>query len=279
MRSLFAVVAASLALLAALALPGASWAVGPSLPALQNTDITSPSSAVSYRPERAASATRVQKRARGRMVGSLTLPGGWGIQLATIGGALTGLSPNGRVLVLGDNVQPTGLLRARSRFAVVDTTTLTLRKTISLRGDFSVDALSPDGSLLYLIHHVSGQDVTKYQVQAYDLRAGLLIPGVVADKSQAGWTMAGYPVARVASRSGAWVYTLYRQNDNYPFIHALDTAHRTAICVGLPAHWTTENAWIDSARLVLHGTLLLVEKRSGEVRYRLDTTNFQLSLP
>ena len=75
-------------------------------------------------------------------------------QLATLHGTLSGLSPNGRVLVLTDNVQPTGSLRARSRFAVIDTRTLTVTATITLHGDFSVDALSPQGEMLYLIHHI-----------------------------------------------------------------------------------------------------------------------------
>ena len=48
------------------------------------------------------------------------------------------------MLVLSDNVQSSGSLRAQSRFAVVDTRTLAVEKEITLRGDFSVDALSPE---------------------------------------------------------------------------------------------------------------------------------------
>ena len=179
---------------------------------------------------------------------TLTLPGGWGIQLATLDGALTGLSPNGRVLVLSDNVQPNGSLCVRSRFAVINTHTLTLEHRRSACAATSpVDALSPNAELLYLIHHLPQADASKYQVQAYDLPAGRLLPGVIADKRQAGWMMAGYPVTRTTSASGGWVYTLYRQDNNYPFIHALDTVHHTAVCVGLPANWTTDNLDLDRA--------------------------------
>ena len=57
---------------------------------------------------------------------------------------------------------------------------------------------SPDGRWLYLIHHVVSTD-NRYQVKAYDLKAGRLLPGAIADKRQAGWLMTGYPVARVTS--------------------------------------------------------------------------------
>ena len=58
-----------------------------------------------------------------------------------------GLSPNGRILVLSDNVNSDGTLRDRSRFAVVDTRTLAIVRTIALRGDYSFDALSPGRTL------------------------------------------------------------------------------------------------------------------------------------
>ncbi len=88
-------------------------------------------------------------------------------------------------------------------------------------------------------------------MKAYDLKAGELVPGVIADKSQAGWLMAGYPVARATSTGGRWVYTLYQQPDNYPFVHALDTVSRTAICIGLPWEWATAGASGEIGRATL----------------------------
>jgi hypothetical protein len=183
------------------------------------------------------------------------------------------------VLVLSDNVQPGGALRSRSRFAVVDTRTLKLEQEITLRGDFSVDALSPSGDLLYLIHHVSRADISKYQVQAYDLQARRLLPGVIADKRQSGWVMAGFPVARVATHDGGWVYTLYRQDHNYPFIHALDTVDHVAVCVGLPAKWVTDNPWISTAHFKLSAGKLEVKTAGGDTRFILDTKTFRVTTP
>lgn len=277
-RSFAAPVLVAAAVVGALALARVSLAVGPSLPALdQGASIAGPDG-IAYTARLADSATVVQVRAHGRALRSLTIDGRFGIQLATLGGSVTGLSPNGRVLVLSDNVDPTGSLRARSRFAIVDTRRMSVERLVELRGDFSVDALSPRGDVLYLIHHVSRSDATKYQVRAYDLRTNRLLPGVIADKSQAGWVMAGYPTARVAAQSGRWVYTLYRQDDNYPFVHALDTVHHTAVCVGIPADWTNAT-WIEGARLRLDAGKLRIETRAGKTRFLIDTRTFRVSAP
>jgi hypothetical protein len=268
-----------LAALAGLALVQTAGAVGPSLPALDTAAGIGAADGTSYVARLAGSTTRLQAKAEGRVLRTASLPGRWGIQMATLGGTLTGLSPNGAVLVLSDNVQPGGALRTSSHFAVVGTRKLALRDEIALRGDYSVDALSPDGTLLYLIHHLAVANATKYQVVAYDLKAGRLLPGVIADKRQAGWLMSGYPMARAVTADGGWVYTLYRPDGNYPFIHALDTVHHTAVCIGLPASWTTDGNWVETARLELGSDGLQVQTKDGKVRFLLDTTTFRLTTP
>ncbi len=119
---------------------------------------------------------------------------------------------------------------------------------------------------------------TNYQVQAYDVAAGHLLPGVIADKRQAGWVMSGYPVAWAETGDGGWVYTLYRQDDNYPFVHALDTVHRRAVCIGLPVDWTTAG-WISTARLALVEGKLEIRTTAGSTRLLLDTATFAVSKP
>jgi hypothetical protein len=264
----------TVAAVAALAFAGAAAAVGPDLPALQRATLATGSAR--YVVRSTASGTAVRKVVDGRIVARTIVPGGWGVQLVTYRGDLTGLSGNGRTLVLSDNIEPNGRLRSSSKFAVLDTRSLTVTRTIALHGDYGVDALSPSGDVLYLIHHVSNADVTRYQVQAYDLAAGRLLPGVIADKHQAGWVMAGNPVARAATAGGRWVYTLYQQSNNYPFVHALDAAHRTAICVGLPVDWT--KPWLSSAKLVLDGEKLKVMS-GGRTRVVVDTSTFAVSRP
>jgi DNA-binding beta-propeller fold protein YncE len=276
MRRAPAVFVVVLSILAALVLARASSAVGPTLVALRNTMISAPGAKVGYVARDDGLSTRLQARVNGNVVRTLVLPGRFGVQLATLDGGLAGITPNGRELVLSDNVNPTGELRSRSRFAVVDTSAMKLMRDIALPGEFSVDTLSPDGRYLYLINHVSDANVTKYQVRAYDLRSGRLLKGTIADKRQSGWVMAGYPVTRAATPDGAWVFTLYRQDNNYPFVHALDTVHHRAVCVGLPAKWN-QDGWISTARLELSRGKLEVQTQSGETKFVLDTTTFQLT--
>jgi hypothetical protein len=278
MRRAPAVFVVAFSILAALVLARASSAVGPTLVALRNTMISAPGAEIGYVARGDGQSTRLQALVAGEVTRTLVLPGRFGVQLATFDGGLTGITPDGRLLVLSDNVNPTGELRSRSRFAVVDTRAMKLARDITLPGEFSVDALSPNGRFLYLISHVSHADFTKYQVRAYDLRAGRLLKGTIADKRQSGWVMAGYPVTRAATTDGAWVYTLYRQDNNYPFVHALDTVHRTAVCIGLPAKWN-QDSWISSARLELNAGRLEVQTQSGETKFVLDTATFQLTTP
>lgn len=258
----------------------AAAGVGPSLPALEGgTGVESMSGNVHYVTRLSAAGTTLTAfDGDGRAIRSAEIAGSWGIPLVTLNGGAGGLSPDGRVLVLSDNTSPGGSLRARSGFAVVDTATLALKGTIHLHGEFSFDALSPQGSTLYLIQHVSQTNVTEYKVRAYDLKAGRLLAHVIADKRQKGWIMNGFPVNRAASANGRWVYTLYQQGDNYPFIHALDTVDRTAVCIGLPWDWAKSGDAIARATLELDGGKLRISGGGhSTTRFVLDTQTFRIA--
>jgi hypothetical protein len=263
-------IAASFALLVTAAAAG----VGPSLPDVNGVVSIAE---VSYVASAHGSSTMLSKRVEGKVVARTTLPGDWGVPMLTIGGAKGGLSPDGRTLVLGSNVHPDGRLRAGSGFAVLSTRDLRLTRTISLRGDYSFDALSPAGRWLYLIHHLQSASGLRYQVKAYDLRAGKLMPGLIADKRQAGWLMQGYPVDRATSSNRRWVYTFYEQSNNYPFVHALDTVTRTAVCIGIPWKWAGpgQTAAISGAKLALAGQELVIT--GGEDAFTLDTKTFRVT--
>jgi hypothetical protein len=265
-------IAVSFALFTATAAAG----FGPSLP---NVNGSVSVAEVSYVTSAEGTHTTLSKRVEGKIVAFTTLPGDWGVPLVTISGAKGGLSLDGRTLVLGNNVHPDGQLRAASGLAVIATRDLRLVRTISLRGDYSFDALSPQGRWLYLIHHLQNASGLRYQVKAYDLRAGKLLPGVIADKRQAGWLMQGYPVDRATSANGRWVYTFYEQANNYPFVHALDTVSRTAVCIGIPWKWAGEAQAmaIGSAKLTLDGHELRIA--GGKDAFMLDTKTFRVSEP
>src|SRR3954451_16358788 len=65
----------------------------------------------------------------------------------------SGMSSDGRTLVL---IRPrTTLGQKRTRLVVVDPVRLVVKRRIVLGGDFSFDAISPDGAKLYLVNYLA----------------------------------------------------------------------------------------------------------------------------
>jgi len=200
------------------------------------------------------------------------LAGGWGIPFVTYNGTTGGLARNGRALVLGESAFGGGL-RSRSTFAVVDPKTFGYQ-TISLKGDFAFDALSPDASRLYLIQHVSQMNYNRYTVRDYDLNADRLLPRAIADRTQRGWVMQGSPAARATSANGRFVYTLYMNPGGYPFVHALDTARARAHCIGLP--WNGNQSRLLSVKLSLSDRGRMLDIGNS---FRIDTRSYRVVPP
>jgi hypothetical protein len=165
-----------------------------------------------------------------------------------------------------------------TEFVLLRTVDLGVRDRIVLRGTYAFDALSPDGSKLYLIQHKSAQDVQHYIVRAYDLDAHALMPGRIADKTQKNWVMQGWSVDRATAPSGRWVYTLYANPGGFPFIHALDTVRGVAHCVGVPWPQTESNQnKVFNFRLSLHGKTLVIKDGVGGTYRVVNTTNWRVS--
>ena len=167
---------------------------------------------------------------------------------------------------------------ATTQFVLLRTADLGVSDQIVLKGTFAFDALSPDGSKLYLIQHKSAQDVEHYIVRAYDLSAHALMPGRIADKTQKNWLMQGWSVDRTTAPSGRWVYTLYANPGGFPFIHALDTVKGVAHCVGVPWPQTEGNqSRVYNFRLSLRGKMLVIKAGTGSTYRVVNTTNWHVS--
>jgi len=186
--------------------------------------------------------TVLEKIARGGdVLWAEPVAGSWGLPaVGTLSPVVQGLSHDGKTLVL--SVVDGRIDSSPSRFLVFDLSRgFEVRERITLPGYFSYDALSPDGSRLYLIQYVHGAsgDTEHYLVRAYDLRTRRLLPEQIADRTQ--WqsssTMDGTPVTRVTSADGRRVFTLYSNPSGKPFVHALDTVAATAHCINLPSSW------------------------------------------
>jgi hypothetical protein len=199
-----------------------------------------------------------------------TIHGAYGIPTLITTNTPLGLFRDGSRAVL----QSIGI-QQRSSFVVVRLSGLRVEQTITLAGSWAFDALSPDGRTLYLIQHTTA-DLQHYVVRAYDLAAHVLLPGRIADKTQASWVMQGWPAARVATKSGRWVYTLYSNPGGFPFVHALDTVRGVAHCVGFA--WSGDQGPLGSYRLSLKGNRLLVLRPGGSVYRSIDRTTWAVSL-
>jgi hypothetical protein len=217
----------------------------------------------------------------GSVVRSATLRGKFGVPAVTFQGETGGVSSDGSILVLADTRTGNGQypLKRHSSFAVLDAKSLRVRVRVELKGHYTFDALSPDGSRLYLIQHVSAQKLTRYVVRAYDLAGGRLLPGRIADKSQRGWVMNGMPLARTTSADGRWVYTFYDNPGGYPFVHALDSEYGVAHCIGIPWRGSENNLWHLRMSVRDGGDTLSLHWRSGRPYLAIDVGTWQISHP
>ena len=160
-----------------------------------------------------------------RLEGTLAVPG------VAYDGTTSGLSADGRTLTL---IEPrVSFPRRNTRLVVLDTASLDRTAEIDLAGDFSFDAISPDGSTIYLIHYLSPRDPTRYEVRAYDVAERRLLAEPIIDRRLAPEVMRGRPLSRATSPDGVWAYTLYDGAGELPFVHALNTAEGTALCIDL----------------------------------------------
>jgi hypothetical protein len=190
-------------------------------------------------------------------------------------GATSGLSADGKTLVL---IGPRyGFPRARTSFLILALPGMFVREAVTLRGDFSFDAVSPDGSMLYFIQYLSRKDPTEYAVRAFDREGGRLVPEPVVDKSEPDEEMRGMPISRVTSSDGRWAYTLYDGGGGTPFVHALDTLGVDAHCIDL-ARLAGRND-LFTLRLRLRGGGNIAVVKGDRVVLLVDRTTFRVSRP
>jgi hypothetical protein len=202
------------------------------------------------------------------------LPGNYYVPAVAYDRSAGGLSADGRTLVL------TQFTRAvppqRTRFALLRTD-LYLRhphrpgqrrpshavQRFGLNGSYSFDAISPDGSTVYLIHNfLSHGRPGGSEVRALETASGRLLPHPIVDPEEPDEQMQGLPITRASSPDGRWAYTLYDGGGKVPFIHALDTVRGRAVCVDLPQLKGRMNPFLLKLRLADGGRRLEVFSRS-----------------
>jgi hypothetical protein len=266
-----------LALALALVVPAAAGSDG--LPAgvdAQPGGLTTPALDVNYLVVPAGRGTmlgRVDKES-GRLVAARYLGSRFDTPAVALDGTPGGLSAGGGTLVL---IRPREAFpQRRTTLAVIDGTSLGVRNVVRLRGDFSYDALSPDGRTLYLIQYTSREDISQYAVRSYDLWEHKMVPGRIVDRRAPDEDMSGYPVTRATSAHGRWAYTLY-DGSEHPFVHALDTVRRQAYCIDL--HALAKQDLFDMRLDPSPGGRTLAVTRRGAPVALIDTRTFRVSAP
>jgi hypothetical protein len=137
------------------------------------------------------------------------LEGSYGVPAVAWDWSTGGLARKGHRLVLVSGPGPKW-----TRFVVLDPRSLRVRSHFRLRGAWAFDALSPDGSLLYLIqYHGSPWAINgSYAVRAYNLDTRRLYPGAIVDRREPDEKMTGRPSHASSPEAGRTRCTRAREN-------------------------------------------------------------------
>jgi len=126
------------------------------------------------------------------------LRGEYSVPAVAYDGSASGLSADGSTLVLSRSSLTQAYPPKRTRLAILYVNRHLHHPNggprhafsyVDLPGDFSLDAISPDGTTAYLIHHfrrLAGRAtyLPRYEVRALDLKSGRLRPDPVIDPSE-----------------------------------------------------------------------------------------------
>jgi len=254
--------------------------------------VASPDGSVYYALDGASSPALQWIEAKtGRIITRLALPGPFRFADES-GPAPTGLSPNGRWLVL------VGHAGATSSFAVIDTALLKLVATVEVPGAFTYDAVSDDGSSLYLTERIGAETARNlgvnaaysYRVRVYDVPSAKLSETLVVDVKLASQTtennaatrldgiMNGIYQSSVPSRDGLWNFSFYYNPSRGPFIHVLHLNSRNAFCILdlpiVPGGYEKRLGW--SLALAPSGTTLYAVNGALGLVSEIDATTLKV---
>jgi hypothetical protein len=218
------------------------------------------------------------------------LPGSYVIPAVAYDGSAGGLSANGNLLAL---VRFTRAYPPRpTKLAILDTDVYLRhphkpgqrrpRHAISylnLPGYFYFQAISPNGSTLYLRHYwTHGHGSDDFGLRALDTSSGRLSRRSLA-VSNSKRRLSGLPISGATSPNGRWAYALYDGDRHMPFLLALDTMGGRVIRVDLPGlERLVANPYLLKLRLNEAGRRLAVYPRSPQSGRVPDHTDSLLSV-
>lgn len=204
------------------------------------------------------------------------LRGRYIIPAVAFDGSAGGLSANGNVLALVNFTR--AYPPPRTKLAILDTGVYLRHprrpgqrrpqhaiRRLSLPGYFAFQAISPNGSKLYLRHYRTGsRGPDDFGLRVLDTHSGKLAPRPLA-VDNGGRPLAGLPISGATSPDGRWAYALYDGDRRMPFLLALDTVARRLIRVDLPGlERLTANPYLLKLRMDEAGRHVAVFPRSPQ---------------
>ncbi len=205
----------------------------------------------------------------GEVLNYTTTDGTYTVPAIAVDGTASGISADGGTLALINPRQT--FPRQTTAFRIYDAEKLRRDPVeLELKGDFSFDALSPDGETMYLIEYTDPRDPGSYQVRSVDLATLELEPDPILDSEEDPDEMRGLPMTRATSVDGGWEYTLYDGGGAHPFIHALDVVRGTTVCIDLEMLKPKETfgASLDATA---DGSAIELTDQKGELRAIVET--------
>ncbi|MBN9623783.1 MAG: hypothetical protein J0H06_12660, partial [Actinobacteria bacterium] len=199
------------------------------------------------------------------------LRGAWHLDAPAFDLEGAGVAAEAPVLVLSRFAAPRrSLLRAWTDLAFLDTGRHRERgpspfRRVSLPGDYTVQAVSPDGQFVYLAHNLqpNPERGPRFILVPYSLQARRLLPA--SDIRDNGEILFGTPVARTEDPDGRRVFTLYE--DAFPggqmYVRALGTVHGALAEKAIPGLQHFRNPFLLDLHLASSGRLLTIRRRSS----------------
>jgi hypothetical protein len=223
------------------------------------------------------------------------LRGNYVIPAVAFDGSAGGLSANGNALALINFTRT--YPPPRTTLAILDTDVYLRHprrpgqrwprhaiRYLNLPGYFAFQAISPNGSRLYLRHyrtHDRGSTHDRrsddFDLRTMDTSSGRLAPQPLT-VSNGERPLAGLPISGATSPDGRWAYALYDGDMRMPFLLALDTVTGRVIRVDLPGLERLANPYLLKLRVDEEGSRLVVLSRSPQTGRVLNPTEPLLSV-
>jgi hypothetical protein len=151
-------------------------------------------------------------------------------------------------------------------------------RALILEGNFEPEAVSVDGSTLFVIRYLPALRPNRYQVRQVDIASGD-VGAVYTPDAELQQSMGGKARVQVASADGTRLYTLYTLEEGHSehaFIHTLALDELWAHCIDLPAGFTTDARTATGLALSPSGDRLYVANSSIGRLAEVDTRTLRV---